>query len=134
MMRAHRKNGRPSAEAFGTPVAINAGPSRTDDTPNLHLTLVRVQPSATATRGRNLVRFLTDLAPEKPVPVVAECPHCHHLWDVAVDLTDEDAPVVLRLRDNCLCGESLDTPTMIRLCIGVARNLVEAVWIARSPA
>lgn len=106
MMRARAaarmQNGRPSAEAFGTPVAINAGPSRTDDIPNLHLTLVRVQPSATATRGR--------------------------------DLTDEDAPVVLCLRDNCLCGESLDTPTMIRLCIGVARNLVEAVWIARSPA
>lgn len=133
-MRAAMRNGRPSAEAFGTPAVTSAGPSHAGDISNLHLHLIRVQPASAAARGRGLVRFLTDLSRERPIPVVAHCAHCGKFWNVEVDLSDATNPVVLRLRDNCTCGASLDTPHMIRDLVGTARNLAEAVWIGGTPA
>jgi hypothetical protein len=101
------------AAVTDTPSPITTrGASLTRDTGNVTLSLVRVQPSETSRAGRNLVRFLSDFtqSAEKPVPVVAPCDHCGRFWNVSVDFSDADAPVVRSLPDNCCCGTPLDTP------------------------
>jgi hypothetical protein len=124
---AQTQNGRPLAEASGTPVVTDPSPSHHGDAWQSTLTLVRVQADAASRRGRGLVRFLTDLTQraEAPIPVVAQCEHCGRFFNVTVDLSDADAPIVRSLPDNCRCGTSLDTPTMIRDLIGTARHFVE---------
>lgn len=94
----------------------------------VRLSLVRVQPSETAARGRHLVRFITDLVQraDKPIPVVAECEHCGEFYNVSVDITDEQKPLVYGLPGNCRrCLTPMDTPAMIEALAGNARYLAE---------
>jgi hypothetical protein len=124
------ENGGAMTEVTATAVsAASAGSIRVSDTKNHTLTLVRVQASDTARLGRGLVRFITDLVQraEKPIPVVAECPdRCGRFYNVSVDLSDADKPVVLSLPGNCRqCGACLDTYEMNRDLIATARLFAE---------
>lgn len=91
--------------------------------------------------GRGIARFLEDLrwsqaldaAPElcaQIVPVVLQCNACGKFHHVSVRFVDDD-PIVLKLPDNCRCGEMLDTPAVIADVIGTARHLIEAAHTLR---
>lgn len=130
-MRALRRKSAP-AEAVTLSQIDTRVSSLTRDERNITLTLVRMQPSATAARGRGLVRLLDDLAAdlapdtERPIPVVAQCETCARFYNVAVDLRDANDPVVLGLPSNCRrCGHPLDDYQHIRSLIGAARHYVE---------
>lgn len=130
------KNGRAATEVTTPPGVDGKGGILTGDRDNLHLVLVRVQAHETARRGRGLVRFITDLEQrvDKPIPVVAECPHrCGRFYNVEVDLSDASDPIVLRLPDNCpRCGASLQEYTMIRDLVGTARYFAETATRGRA--
>lgn len=89
------------------------------------------------TPPRALARFLDDLVPTtriaaRIVPIVFQCERCPKYHHVAVRfLADDDEPTVHKLPDNCDCGEPLDTPWIIRDCIGTARLLIETAHATR---
>jgi hypothetical protein len=141
-MKPRMQNGRPSAEAFGTPAVDNGGPVRVADTPNLHLHLVRVQSDEVAARGRRLVRLLTDLtaprlakAPVRPkkqqaVRIPLQCEHCGQWHKPSVVFEEGKEPVVIDLPGNCWqCGHVVESYEVIRDLIGTARLWLETAHL-----
>lgn len=126
-----REEGRVTEVAAPSPITTRVS-SLTRDTTNVTLSLIRVQSSATAARGRGLVNFLTDLTSatdNEPVIVVIQCERCPQFYHPRVHF-DPKGDTVTHLPDNCRrCGHPLDRPDVIRDVIATAHHLAEGIRV-----